>query len=104
MNLYHRPRLNGIEEPMALLIKTLMEVIIPPQERRSLGLGRYLIQHPLINDHNPTSHLLIQILPLLFVLEIWYELLDGFHHLSFGEVILGKDGFKLLKEAIHFIV
>ena len=46
-------------------------------------------------------HLRIQVLPLLFVFEVRDELLDSFHHLGLGEVILGEDAFQLLKEAIH---
>ena len=47
------------------------------------------------------SHFLVKILPFLFMLKVGYEGLDGFHDLSLGEVVLGEDVFKLIKEGVH---
>ena len=50
-----------------------------------------------------SSHLLIKILPFLFMLKVGNELLDGLYHLCLGKVFFCKDPFQLLKEAIHLI-
>ena len=46
-------------------------------------------------------HLLIQILSLLLMLKVGNELLDGFYHLSLGEVLFLEDAFQLIEEPIH---
>ena len=51
-------------------------------------------------------HLLIQILPLLFVLEVVDEFFNSVYHLSFGERRVGENGLQFLKEGvdlIHFV-
>lgn len=45
-------------------------------------------------------HLRIKVFTLLFVSEIRDKLFDGFHHLSLGKVVFGKDGLELLEEGI----
>lgn len=37
------------------------------------------------------------------MLEIRDELLDGFDHLSLGEVVVGKEGFQLAEEDVHLV-
>ena len=40
-------------------------------------------------------HLLVQILPFLFVFEVGNELADGIDDLGFGEVVMGEDVLQL---------
>ena len=47
-------------------------------------------------------HFLIQILPLLLMLEVRDELLDCLDDLCLGEVLIGKDGLELVEEAVDF--
>ena len=53
-------------------------------------------------SHNSKElHLLIQILALLFVLEVRDEVLDGFYHLGLGEVFGSEDILELGEERIY---
>ena len=49
-----------------------------------------------------SSHLLIQILPLLLMLEVGDELLDGPYYIFFGEITLEKV-FQFIEEGIDLI-
>ena len=48
-----------------------------------------------------SSHLLIKILTLLFMLKIGNEFLYSLYHLSFGEVLFLEDAFQLIEEPIY---
>ena len=89
-----------------IAIQTTLNRVIPrriPLIRLDELHHHLILPHPsLVLRHNQKLHLLVQILPLLLVLKVRDKLLDGFHHLGFGEIILCKKSFQFLKEGIHF--
>ena len=47
----HRPRLDGIEHPLRLILRRIPQVQVHPETRRCLGLGGQGIEGMLVYDH-----------------------------------------------------
>ena len=47
----HRPRLDGIEHPLRLILRRIPQVQVHPKTRRCLGLGGQGIEGMLVDDH-----------------------------------------------------
>ncbi len=56
VNSHHRPRLHRIQEPMAFLIQTLVEIEIHPKPRRRLRLRSELVEKMLVDNHLDNSN------------------------------------------------
>lgn len=49
----NRPRFDGIQHPLGLVIRGIPEVQVHPETRRFLGLGSQVIKGMLVNNHLP---------------------------------------------------